>query len=63
MRGLTKTMKFFCERFKDFVVAIDDLAVQLELNDDIGNLIVENVDVPLDQTFKSPYLGVECIYM
>ena len=52
--GLDKTMESFGEKFKDF----DDLAV--ELNDDIGNLTIENVDVPLDQTFKNPFLGFKC---
>ena len=56
--GLDKTMEFFGDRFKDFAVDIDDLAV--ELNDDIGNLTVENVDVPLDQTFKNPFLALKC---
>ena len=56
--GLDKTMESFGERFKDFAVNIDDLAV--ELNDDIGNLTIENVDVPLDQTFKNPFLGFKC---
>ena len=56
--GLDKTMEFFGDRFKDFAVDIDDLAV--ELNDDIGNLTVENVDVPLDQTFKNPFLAFKC---
>ena len=51
-------MEFYGDIFKDFAVDIDDLAV--ELNDDIGNLTVENVDVPLDQTFKNPFLALKC---
>ena len=56
--GLDKSMDFIGERFTNFAENIDDLAVVL--NDDIGNLTVENVDVTLDQTFKNPFLGFKC---
>ena len=46
-------MEVFGESFKDFAGGIDDLAV--DLNDDIGNLTV-----PLDQTFKNPFLAFKC---
>ena len=51
-------MDFIGESFNEFAENIDYLAVVL--NDDIGNLTVENVDVTLNQTFKNPFLGFKC---